>query len=498
MRRLLPAALCALVVACGGPAAVDAVKPAKRPEPELVDVAHTREFRGLWVATVSNLDWPSRPGLSVAEQRAELERMLDTMQELHLNALVFQVRPEGDALYRSEIDPWSRVLTGAQGEDPGWDPLAFVVDEAHARNIEVHAWFNPYRAGTVANRNDLAPNHVARTDPAHVHRYGEYLWADPGAKAVQDRAVNVVLDVARRYDIDGVHLDDYFYPYPDGRPFPDDLTWTAYVAGGGELSRDDWRRQNVDTVVQRIAEGLTVERPDVRFGISPFGIYRPGIPEGVRGLDQYTALYADPLKWIEQGWVDYLAPQLYWPTTQKAQAFGPLLQWWSSVAPQGRHIFAGHALYRLGEDAAWTADEIRQQIEYTRSVPTAPGQIWFRAEHLLERPEAQEILREAYPAPASTPPVASMARVPVAPPTVARQPGALRLDHPDRDAVRAWAVYAREDGAWTLERLVPASHDHVELPPGRYAVSAVGRHGVESQGVVVRVKVARQAAATID
>lgn len=487
-RRLLTAALCGLAVACGGAAVIDAAKPTKQPEPKLVEVGHTREFRGLWVATVSNLDWPSRPDLTVAEQKAELEGLLDVMQELHLNALVFQVRPEGDALYRSEIDPWSRVLTGRQGQDPGWDPLAFVIEEAHARNIEVHAWFNPYRAGTVAMARQAAPQHVSQTDPAHVHRYGEYLWADPGAKSVQDRAVEVVLDVARRYDIDGVHLDDYFYPYPDGRPFPDDLTWTAYVARGGELDRDDWRRQNVDTVVKRISEGLATERPDVRFGISPFGIYRPGIPEGIRGFDQYTGLYADPVKWIEEGWVDYLAPQLYWPTTQKAQAFGPLMQWWSSIAPEGRHIFAGHALYRLGESKVWTAEEFERQVEYTRSVPTAPGQIWFRAEHLLAQPEAREILRAAYPTPASTPPMATSVDHEPAPPSVVAQNGLLRLGHPESEGIRSWAIYAAEDGGWVLDRLVPASHDHVELPPGRYAVSVVDRHGHESRGVVVRVR----------
>ncbi|MFN7458034.1 MAG: glycoside hydrolase family 10 protein, partial [Gemmatimonas sp.] len=297
-----------------------------------------REFRGVWVATVGNMDWPSARTLSVAEQQAELRTLFDRAEALRLNAVIFQVRPAADALYRSSIEPWSEFLTGVQGRapSPSWDPLAFAIKEAHARGMELHAWFNPYRAGFVRGRSAAAASHIRRTNPSLVKKYGSYWWMDPGEAAVRARTVRVIVDVVKRYDVDGVHLDDYFYPYPEndrrGRPlpFPDAASWKKYRAKGGALSRDDWRRENVNTLVRELDAAIHRAKPHVRFGISPFGIWRPGYPASVRGFDAYQKLYADARKWLREGWVDYFTPQLYWPTTKVGQAYPVLLDWWAT------------------------------------------------------------------------------------------------------------------------------------------------------------------------
>ncbi|MDP9348286.1 MAG: family 10 glycosylhydrolase, partial [Gemmatimonadota bacterium] len=282
----------------------------------------------MWVASVANIDWPSRPGLSVAQQQAELLLILDRCAALRMNAVVLQVRPAADALYRSPHEPWSEYLTGEQGRDPGYDPLEFAIAEAHRRGLELHAWFNPYRARHPSARAPNAPGHVSRTRPEWVKSYGRNLWMDPGEPAVQDQTVRVILDVVRRYDVDGVHLDDYFYPYPENDPatrqplpFPDSASYARYQAAGGRLGRDDWRRSNVDGLVQRLHREIRSAKPWVRFGISPFSIWRAGFPAGVRGFDPYEQLYADSRKWLVNGWVDYFAPQLYQPIGHTAQGY---------------------------------------------------------------------------------------------------------------------------------------------------------------------------------
>ncbi|MCX5762893.1 MAG: family 10 glycosylhydrolase, partial [Gemmatimonadetes bacterium] len=277
-----------------------------------------REFRGVWVASVSNIDWPSKPGLPTADQKAELLALLDRAQAEHLNAVILQVRPAADALYKSSIEPWSEYLTGTQGRAPvpAWDPLAFAVDEAHRRGLELHAWFNPYRARHPSAKGALSKRHIARTSPALVKKYGTQLWMDPGESAVRARTVRVVLDVVTRYDIDGVHLDDYFYPYKEKTTrgtteFLDDRSWKKYVKAKGKLSRDDWRRENVNVLVHQLYDRIHLAKPWVKFGISPFGIWRPGNPEQIKGFDAYEQLYADSKLWLEKGWVDYFTPQLY-------------------------------------------------------------------------------------------------------------------------------------------------------------------------------------------
>ena len=311
-----------------------------------------RELRAVWIATVDNIDWPSRQGLSTAEQQRDMIGILDRLVELRMNAVIFQVRPAADALYDSRLEPWSEYLSGQMGRapQPFYDPLAFTVAEAHKRGLELHVWINPYRS-RYSMKKPAASNHISRTHPRLVHKYGPYEWMDPGEPAVRKQTEDVVLDLVRRYDIDGVHMDDYFYPYPETRrvrrkvneiPFPDEATYRRYTRGGGTLSRDDWRRHNVDLLVKELYDGVHAVKPWIKFGVSPFGIWRPGHPASVRGLDQYAVLYADAKKWLNEGWVDYLTPQLYWAADKPEQRYDQLLKWWVGENLMGRHIWPGN------------------------------------------------------------------------------------------------------------------------------------------------------------
>jgi len=355
-----------------------------------------REFRGAWVASVANIDWPSRPGLSTWEQQLELVQLLNRAVELNLNAVILQVRPAADALYESRYEPWSEYLSGQMGRAPRpfYDPLAFAVREAHVRGLELHAWFNPFRARYDRPLSAASRTHISRTHPELVRHYGKYLWMDPGEPAVQDRTMRVILDVVRRYDVDGVHIDDYFYPYREsdrrGRilPFPDARSWRRYRRNGGRLARDDWRRQNVDRFVRRMYEEVKEAKPWVKVGVSPFGIWRPGYPEQVRGLDAYEQLYADSRKWVANGWLDYVVPQLYWPTWQEAQSYPVLLHWWAEQNAKGRHLWAGNYTSRSAGLAmpVWGTGELLEQIRLTRAEPGASGNVHFSMTALMPRP----------------------------------------------------------------------------------------------------------------
>jgi len=343
------------------------------------------EFRGAWISSVHNLDWPSEKGLPPAQQKAELVRLLDSAKSLGLTDVFFQVRPEGDALYRSSLEPWSRFLTGTQGKDPGYDPLAFCISEAGKRGIRVHAWFNPYRASVKAGAQ-LASNHMARRYSRYAYKVGSVMCMDPGSKEVQDHVVKVVSDVARRYDVAGIHFDDYFYPYPSVGRLPDGKTYDSYRAGGGSLSIGDWRRDNVNRLIARSSQAVKAARPDAVFGVSPFGIYTKGQPSTVKaGLDQLNEIYADPLKWMRSGWVDYIAPQLYWKDNSD-QSFTELLKWWRnpSINPRGVPVYPGIAAYRMSEQG-WPAQEIVKQVGLSRTVGRGPsGHAFFRMANMAD------------------------------------------------------------------------------------------------------------------
>lgn len=331
-----------------------------------------REMRGMWIATVANIDWPSGKTLTADQQRAEMMDIMSRAVTAGINTIVLQVRPAGDALYQSSIEPWGVMLTGTQGQDPGYDPLAFAIEQAHARGLELHAWVNPFRAGNTADTLKLAAPHLFKTRRDLIRVYGSNIWMDPGEPDVQDHTMRVITDIVRRYDIDGIHLDDYFYPYIEndngGNPiaFPDDATYSKYSTG---LPRDDWRRANIDRFVERLYRDVHAIKPTIKVGISPFGIWRPGFPAGVQGLDAFATIYADSRKWLQQGWVDYLAPQLYWAISAPQQSFPALLDWWFGQNLAGRHVWPGLAAYRVlnGTSSAYSVTEIPNQIRTTRT-----------------------------------------------------------------------------------------------------------------------------------
>lgn len=468
-----------------------------------------REFRGVWVATVGNIDWPSAPGLPTATQKAELTAILDRAASLHLNAVIFQVRPSADAMYASTLEPWSAFLTGRMGRapDPAWDPLAFAVREAHARGLELHAWFNPFRARYPGDTGPAARSHVSRRQPSLVHRYGRYQWMDPGSAVTRQRAIRVIVDVVKRYDVDGVHIDDTFYPYPvitrgQPVPFPDAATYRAYRKRGGTLDRDDWRRHNVDLFVRELYAAVKRTKRWVKVGISPFGIWRPGSPPSVQGFDAYAELFADSRQWLDKGWVDYLAPQLYWPIARPGQSYADLLGWWVGQNPRGRNLWVGNYAARVagtaGGSEIWPATEILDQIALTREEPGASGDILFSMATLMADPDSldERLLAGPYAAPAlvpafpwlgagtPAPPVVTLSRAPRSGATVVHvAPGANRSPW-------QWVLQVRTGGAWRTTILPGTTRAHTlaGAPGNADAVSviAVDRVGHESTPVVVR------------
>ncbi|EKQ70834.1 hypothetical protein OsccyDRAFT_1139 [Leptolyngbyaceae cyanobacterium JSC-12] len=459
---------------------------------QIVQVSHPREFRAAWITSVWNKDWPSRTGLSSQQQQAEFIRILEQLQATNFNALILQVRPEGDALYQSSLDPWSNWLTGTQGQAPNplYDPLAFAIAECHKRNIELHAWFNPYRARTSRNTVNVRP-HIAVTNPDVVYEWGTQLWMDPGVKVVQDRTYNVIMDVVQRYDVDGIHLDDYFYPYPiAGQSFPDSKTYQAYRNSGGTLSLSDWRRDNVNQLIQRLASGIRAAKPHVKFGISPFGIYRPGQPPQIRGLDAYDQLYADALKWLQQGWVDYLAPQLYWRIDSPAQSYPVLLNWWASNNPKQRHLYIGNNIAQL-DGRAWELSEIERQIEITRQVtsPEVLGNIFFSMNTLLENRQgvSDRFRTVTYRTPALAPVIPWLTALPPKLPAGVRGGNGTLNWNAASPEVRSWTLYRQTGNQWILQRILPATVSSLALQSGTYALCSVNRLAQESLGVVVFV-----------
>jgi uncharacterized lipoprotein YddW (UPF0748 family) len=345
------------------------------------------QLRGMWIATVENTDWPSRPGEPVERQKAEYRRLLDTARALHLNAVFFQVRPAGDAFYRSPYEPWSQWLTGTQGKDPGYDVLRFLIQEAHKRDLELHAWFNPYRASMQSDRSKLAPGNPARQHPGWAPKYGSALWYDPGLPQVQDLVTKVVLDVVHRYDIDGVHFDDYFYPYPDSGDFSDKATFKAY--GNGFSSVAAWRRHNVDTLVQNLSGRIHQAKSWVKFGISPFGVWRnvDSDRSGSRtqALQSYDDIYADSRLWVKKGWLDYVTPQLYWPIGDPRADYQALVGWWArQVTGTGVQLSIGQAAYRVGEDATWRKPaELSRHLMVNARFPAVRGDVYFSARDIM-------------------------------------------------------------------------------------------------------------------
>jgi uncharacterized lipoprotein YddW (UPF0748 family) len=472
-----------------------------------------RDFRAMWIATVVNVDWPSRAGLTAQKQQDELRAWLDLAARNNFNAVVLQVRPAADAFWPSTYEPWSTWLTGKQGQDPGYDPLAFAVQEAHLRNLAVHAWFNPYRVSMNKNLDSLAPSHPARVHPDWVIAKDGRLYYDPGNPQVRAFVVDAIMDAVNRYDIDGVHFDDYFYPYPgSGKPFQDDASFAAY--GAGAESKASWRRANVDSLIKELADRINATKPWVQFGVSPFAVWRNAStdPQGSAtraGVETYDDLYADVRRWVREGWIDYVAPQVYWPRGFTIADYAVIVPWWVNEVRQAAKaghrvgLFVGEATYRAGtnDDPRWRKRGVfAGNQRFTAQFPEVQGNIYFSAKDVRadRRGSTTRLVQRWYSRPALPPLVGALPDTGPGTPESLRQSGdALTWERPRKSANPpvSYAIYrVRGDrvepcdlsDARNLAATVRATDtamrwkDPNPVAGVRYAVTAVDAYGLES------------------
>ena len=436
-----------------------------------------REFRGAWSACVYNIDWPSSKGLSASTQKAQLISILNKMESMNMNAIIFQVRPHADAVYKSSLEPWSHWLSGRMGVSPGYDPLQFCIEQAHARGIEVHAWFNPFRALSNAS-TPTSSNHITRKKPYLIKKYANYKWMDISKSESRQIAVNVISDVVRRYDVDGVHLDDYFYPYPKSGygSFPDGKTAAQ-------------RRGYVDSFVKKLYSSVKSQKPWVRVGISPFGIWRPGVPATIEAsVSAYDDLAADSRKWLKNGWVDYLMPQLYWRDYPQKQSFSTLLGWWRSQGE--RPVWPGIATARINssDDPGRPASEITKQVDLSRSIGSNyVGHAHWSVKSLMQNRGgvSSSLSRNAYSSPALVPPMPWVSKSSVKAPSVSRAGNSVSWNAQGGDKV---AIQIEQNGKWVPYDIVPAYKKSLSLPSGvsRVAVRTVDRFGNTSDPIVAQ------------
>jgi uncharacterized lipoprotein YddW (UPF0748 family) len=437
-----------------------------------------------------------------------------------LNAVVLHVRLAGDALYPTIYAPWSAFLTGQSGvgPNPSYDPLAFAVEEAHARGLQLHAWFNPFRAMLPNLVGKAAASHVTRAHPEWIRRYGSQTWIDPGEPAARAFVLATILDVVKRYDVDGVHIDDYFYPYRESRvvtrrvkrkrvhtrvelPFPDDKTWKKYGAARGYTDRDTWRRDNINGFVESLYKGVKAIKPAMLVGISPFGIWRPGSPPGITGLDAYEEIYADSRRWLREGWLDYVVPQLYWEIGGTQDRFRVLDSWWRNQNPFGRYIWPGlYTSHVYGSQDRWPMAEISQQVAEIRNsrigTSDVPGHVHFRMEALFaDHNRLASTLGEEYQERAIVPAFPWLGAAVPGAPVVSLQmsdgPAAFVMAPSDSTPVRWWLVQVRgRDGAWTTS-LRPAGASRLEVSGAtaadldEIAVTALSPTGVASAPTIM-------------
>ena len=440
-----------------------------------------REFRAAWVSTVYNLDWPSRAGLPAEQQKQELLAILNKAVQLKLNAIILQVRPNGDAIYQSSIEPWSAWLNGP-GVNPGYDPLAFAIQEAHRRGLELHAWFNPFRA-TISGR-PVGRNHISRRQPSLLKKAGSTTILNPSSATAQQHVLKVIMDVVRRYDIDGVHLDDYFYPYPPNNNISDGKSPAQ-------------RRAAIDSFVQKLYSGVKQIKPWVRVGISPFGIWQPGYPEGVQaGVNAYEHLACDARKWLAHGWVDYLAPQLYW-RIKSDQSFPDLMRWWSAINPS-RPVWPGIASARINskEDPGRPASEIDAQIDLSRRLARqSAGQLFWSWRSIGQNAGGiQRYLARRYTSYAVPPAMPWSGTVqPPRPAAQARNNGStISLAWTPQDAsARKWVIQAGNGNKWRTVCVLPGGQRKVTLPANligaanRIAIRPISACGNSGQPAVL-------------
>jgi uncharacterized lipoprotein YddW (UPF0748 family) len=467
------------------------------------------EFRAAWIATVDNIDWPSRGNYNSDSQKAEFIRQLEMHQRNGINAVIVQIRPAADAFFPSPYEPWSEWLTGRQGQPPSpyYDPLAFMIEETHKRGMEFHAWCNPYRAVFRIGHSSIAASHITRQHPDWFLNYGDVTYFDPGNKEVQVYVTEVIRDLVRRYDIDAIHFDDYFYPYRiPGREFPDDV---SYTRNGRGMDRGDWRRSNVDSVIVMLGRAIREEKSHCQFGISPFGVWRNLVqdPEGSAtraGQTNYDDLYADILLWLKNGWIDYVAPQLYWEFGQRAAPFEVLLDWWGRHT-YGRHCYIGLGLYKAGSSAAWKDPTlIPRQIQAIRNTPQVQGMIFFSSTSFVGNPLGwnDSLQQHYFRYPALIPPMNWIDSAKPSPPAWETIPSGGYADFirlhlkKTRDSLplKAFVIYrfastdslADPNDPRNIYRLVPAQQETwMEIPlsdlgGARFAFSCLDRYNQES------------------
>jgi uncharacterized lipoprotein YddW (UPF0748 family) len=457
------------------------------------------EFRAAWIATVANINWPSKPGLSTAEQQREAIVLLDFLKAHNFNAVIFQVRPQADALYQSALEPWSYFLTGVQGKapEPFYDPLQFWTEAAHDRGLELHVWLNPYRAHHTVGGPVTESSIVKKKPELVVPLKDGYWWFDPSLKGTRDHGTAVVMDLVKRYDIDGVHFDDYFYPYAEynkGADFPDSASYAAYTAGGGTLARADWRRESVNIFIEQLYKAIKKEKPYVKFGLSPFGIWKPGYPASIEGFSQYDKLYADARLWLNKGWVDYFTPQLYWKINDIPHSFPVLLGWWAGENTMNRHLWPG---VNVGSDtSAKNVNEVTSQIMISRGISLqSSGVVHWSMSSLTKNPNmAQGLLDGPYKKQALVPASPWLDNKAPEQPVVEAVPQGDSLQiswtHPDAKDVFHWVVYHQYGTTWSYTILnrgdrvltIPDAGGNGKTPArlNRVAVTAVDRTGNES------------------
>lgn len=432
-----------------------------------------REFRGAWIATVNNIDWPSQPGLASEEQQDELLTLLDRLRDHGINAVILQVRAAGDAIYPSEHVPWSKSLSGRQGVSPtpAYDPLAFAIEAAHARGMEFHAWFNPFRADQNWDSSKvLATKHVATQHPNWCLAYGKGLYLDPALPQVRTHVIRRVLEVVRRYPVDAVHFDDYFYPYQvAGQAFPDSASFVRY--GSPLADRGDWRRDNINRFIAELRDSLLRVAPRVQLGISPFGVWRNdrddprGSPTRA-GQTSYDALYADVRYWLKTGQIDYVAPQLYFSIGYEPAAFDRLLEWWRDNS-FGRRLYLGHSLYKVNNNADlnWqNPGQIPNQVRLIRRYPEVLGSVWYSANWFAQNPlgVADSLRENYYRYPALIPPLNYLDDRPPLPPAApdsrSDRPGIalqwLLPNHPDAAYVAIYRQKGNTSPPLSSEQLI--------------------------------------------
>lgn len=476
--------------------------------PLLSAQAPKREFRGVWVATVANIDWPSEPGLSTTQQQEEILQIVDLHKKNGVNAIILQVRPTADALYFSELEPWSAFLTGEQGKapEPFYDPLEFWIREAHKRGMELHAWLNPYRIN-LDTTDSLSLTHIIHEHPEWMFSYGGRSYFSPANPRVWDFVTKVVVDVVRRYDVDAIHFDDYFYPYKiENQELPDSLDFMEYGGGYYPDRLAEWRRHNVDTIIAILGSAIKTEKPWVKFGISPFGVWRNRSDdergsETTAGTSNYDGLYADVLLWQKEGWIDYLMPQLYWREDHPAVGFSTLAYWWNDFS-FGRHMYVGLAPYRLdrkSQHKQWRKEKyLLRQIDLIRDLEGLDGFAYFSSKHFFreELVKLNKSLQKKYcHSPALVPEMPWIdAEAPGRPMGIRIEGKTLVWDVPETlvemDRSRFFAVYRYKPGENTriksVENLVELTGESSlrfgeRIPAGIYRVSGLDRLNNESQ-----------------